>query len=105
MNSIKRQARIAGLLYLLASIPAPFALFVIRCGFNPRLLGFLLFISGFANVAKSLTTLVLPDYAPVIDRFAGILAAAELPIILWLLIWGAKEQVVVRARDHDLAAA
>jgi len=74
----------------------PFGILVIRSGFIPRVLGFLLFIAGFGNVASSFTSLLLPSYAPITDRFTSVLTAAELPIIFWLLIWGAKPQPV----DH-----
>ena len=70
----------------------PFGILVIRSGFIPRFLGYLLFIAGFGNVASSFSWLLLPSYGPIIDRFTGVLTAAELPIIFWLLIWGAKEQ-------------
>ena len=70
----------------------PFGILIIRSGFIPRVLGFLLFIAGFGNVASSFTSLLLPSYAPIIDRFTSVLTAAELPIIFWLLIWGAKSQ-------------
>lgn len=68
----------------------PFGLLVIRSGFIPRVLGALLLIAGAAYLVTSLTTLSLPDYAPVVSRFVSPLVAAELPIIFWLLIWGAK---------------
>jgi len=70
----------------------PFGILVIRSGFIPRVLGYLLFIAGFGNVASSFTSLLPLSYAPVVDRFASVLTAAELPIIFWLLIWGAKPQ-------------
>src|SRR6266852_2512179 len=41
----------------------PFGILVIRSGFIPRVLGFLLFIAGFGNVASSFTSLLLPPYA------------------------------------------
>jgi hypothetical protein len=72
----------------------PFGVLVIRSGFIPRVLGYLLFIAGFGNVASSFTSLLPLPYAPVVDRFASVLTAAELPIIFWLLIWGAKDQLV-----------
>ena len=72
----------------------PFGILIIRSGFIPRVLGFLLFIAGFGNVASSFTSLLLPSYAPITDRFTSVLTAAELPIIFWLLIWGAKNQLV-----------
>jgi len=36
--------------------------------------------------------LLLPHYADLVGQFAMILYLGELPIIFWLLIWGAKEQ-------------
>src|SRR5947199_1512367 len=72
----------------------PFGILVIRSGFIPRVLGFLLFIAGFGNVASSFTSLLLPSYAPITDRFTSVLTAAEFPIIYWLLIWCAKNQLV-----------
>src|SRR6266478_2497270 len=70
----------------------PFGVLVIRSGFVPRFLGYLLFIAGFGYVADSFTSLFPSSYAPIIDRFTSVLTAAELPIIFWLLIWGAKDQ-------------
>ena len=70
----------------------PFAILVIRSGFIPRVLGFLLFIAGFGYVASSLTSLLLPPYAHLVGQFAMVLEIGELPIIFWLLIWGAKDQ-------------
>ena len=70
----------------------PFGILVIRSGFIPRVLGYLLFIAGFGNVASSFTSLLPLPYAPVVDWFASVLIAAELPIIFWLLIWGAQDQ-------------
>jgi len=70
----------------------PFAILVIRSGFIPRALGFLLFIAGFGYVASSLTSLLLPLYAHLVGQFAMVLEIGELPIIFWLLIWGAKDQ-------------
>ena len=68
----------------------PFGLLVIRCGFIPRALGVLLLIAGAAYLVTSFTTLALPDYAPMVTRYVSPLVAAELPIIFWLLIRGAK---------------
>jgi hypothetical protein len=82
----------------------PFGILVIRSGFIPRVLGFLLFIAGFGYLATSFTELLLPSYRQVISQFAMVLQAAELPIILWLLIWGAKDQPLDgQAPDRTLA--
>jgi hypothetical protein len=60
MDSTKKQARIAGLLYVLIAVTAPV---------------------GLGDVA-------------------GILEFGELPIILWLLIWGAKAQSSIANRPN-----
>src|SRR5215472_9428112 len=69
----------------------PFGILVIRSRFIPRILGYLLFLAGLAYPARSLTFLLLPAYGPVVDTFATKLTLCELPIILWLLIWGAED--------------
>jgi hypothetical protein len=68
----------------------PFGMLVIRSGFIPRLLGVLLMIAGFGYLISSFTTLLLPQYEDLVDAYAGNLELGELPIIFWLLIWGAK---------------
>ncbi len=72
----------------------PFGILIIRSGFIPRVLGVLLFIAGSAYLASSFTTLLLPRYAPRVNQFAIILEVAELPIMFWLLIWGAKTKPI-----------
>ncbi len=68
----------------------PFGILVIRSGFIPRVIGFLLFVAGFAYLASAFTSLLLPRYAHIVNQYALILEVAELPIMFWLLIWGAK---------------
>lgn len=68
----------------------PFGMLVIRSVFIPRLLGVLLLIAGSAYLVVAFTTLALPRYAPLVSRFVSPLVAAELPIIFWLVIWGAR---------------
>jgi hypothetical protein len=68
----------------------PFGMLVIRSGFIPHVFGFLLMIAGVAYLASSFATLVLPRYAELVSQIAFPLEVAEIPIIFWLLIWGAK---------------
>ena len=68
----------------------PFGLLVIRSGFIPRVLGYLLFVAGAAYVVGSFVALVVPQYDAVIQPIATVLAIAEIPIVFWLLIWGAR---------------
>lgn len=76
----------------------PFGILVIRSGFIPRLLGILLLVAGAAYVASAFATLIVPRYASAVGRVAFPLEMAELPIILWLAIWGARPQ-----RNHARA--
>jgi hypothetical protein len=70
-----------------------FGVLVFRSGFLPRILGVLLIAASFGYVADSLTPFLLPGYANIVGRLAGIpLALGEPSIILWLLIMGAKDQ-------------
>lgn len=71
----------------------PFGVLVIRSAFIPRILGVLLFLAGAGYVTSAFTTLLLPQFESLVDMVAGILEFGELPIILWLLIWGARERV------------
>jgi hypothetical protein len=70
----------------------PFGVCVIRSRFIPRFIGVLLMIAGCGYVANSFADLVLPQYMPAVDRVTTITNFCELPIIFWLLIWGAKPQ-------------
>ena len=81
----------------------PFGILVIRSGFIPRILGYLLFLAALGYLASSLTFLLLPGYGPVVDKFAGQLPLCELPIILWLLIWGATVQPTSADSVHATA--
>lgn len=68
----------------------PFGMLVIRSGFIPRVLGVLLLAAGVGYVASSFATLVLPQYATLVSRVVEPLQFAELPIIVWLAVWGAR---------------
>lgn len=70
----------------------PFAMLVIRSGFIPRVLGVLMMIAGAGYLVDSTTAILLPQYEHQVGNVAMILAFGELPIIFWLLIWGAKAQ-------------
>jgi hypothetical protein len=70
----------------------PFGTLVIRSGFIPRLLGILLFLAGVGYLTVSFSSLVLPQLPRAVDQLGGILELGELPIMFWLLIWGAKGQ-------------
>jgi hypothetical protein len=68
----------------------PFGILVIKSGFFPRILGFLLMVAGFAYLTSSVTSIVLPAYRHVVSQVMMPLYFGEVPIIFWLLIKGAK---------------
>jgi hypothetical protein len=75
----------------------PFGVLVMRSRFLPRILGVLLIVNGFAYLALSFSSLLLPAYASVVSRFALPAQFGELWIMLWLLIKGAKVEAVAVA--------
>ena len=68
----------------------PFGLLVFRSGFLPRFLGLWLMPACFVWVALSLTALLFPPYYEAAFKVAQPVLFAELAIMLWLLIKGAK---------------
>lgn len=68
----------------------PFGLLVMRSGFIPRVLGVLLLIGGTGYVVGAFGPLLLPQCHGVISQVATVLEMGELPIIMWLAIWGAR---------------
>lgn len=68
----------------------PFGILVFWSGLFPRILGILLLVAGFAYLASSITSIVLPEYRSAVSRLMMPLYFGEVPIIFWLLIKGAK---------------
>jgi len=70
----------------------PFGVCVRRSGFIPRFLGVLLMIAGGGYVADAFAELAFPQFAPLTERLTTFTNFCELPIIFWLLVWGARRQ-------------
>jgi hypothetical protein len=68
----------------------PFGLLVMRSGFIPRFLGVLLLVAGSGYVIGFFGPLLVPQYSSLIGQITMVLVFGELPIVLWLVIWGAK---------------
>lgn len=68
----------------------PFGLLVINSGFIPRILGLLLFVSGFGYLAISGAGLLFPLYVERVSTIVSPALLGEGGIILWLLIKGAR---------------
>ncbi len=63
----------------------PFGILVIKSGFIPRILGYLLFAAGTGYVVAACASLLFPDYAETVGEVALILEMGELPVMFWLL--------------------
>ena len=68
----------------------PFGVLVIKSGFIPRLLGVLMIVAGIGYVLAAIGNLIVPAWKPAVGPVAQILEFGELPIMFWLLIWGAR---------------
>lgn len=73
----------------------PLGLLIYRSRFLPRFLGLWLMIDCFAWVTFSLTGLLLPGKEEKVFTYMQPLAFAEVALMLWLVIMGAKEKHVV----------
>jgi hypothetical protein len=69
----------------------PFGLLIFRSRFIPRILGVILIVGCFADLAISATSLLFPAYGHIASKLT-ILGVGELLIILWLLIKGTRVQ-------------
>ena len=78
----------------------PFGILVIKSGFFPKLLGILLIVAGFAYLTGSVASIVLPAHMHVVSQVTLPLEAGELPMIIWLLVKGAKVQLPEARPSH-----
>jgi hypothetical protein len=81
----------------------PFGILAIRSGFIPRVVGVLVMIAGSGYVVSSFTSLLLPHYAHVVGQVGLVLEFCELSV-LWLLIWGARDQPLDEQRPSPAIA-
>jgi len=70
----------------------PFGLLIYKSRFLPRILGIWLMIACFAYLTLSSTGLLYPAYEDKVWNFAQPVLFAEVAIMLWLAIMGAKEK-------------
>ena len=78
----------------------PLGLLVYRSRFLPRILGVWLMIACFAYLAFSFTGLLFPVYEDKVWKFAQPVLFAEVAIMLWLVIMGAKERRLAAAPER-----
>src|ERR1700737_753024 len=70
----------------------PLGVLVYRSRFLPRLLGVWLMVNCFAYLALSFTGLLFPHWEGKVFAFAQPVMLGEVAFMLWLVIFGAKEQ-------------
>ena len=75
----------------------PFGLLVYKSRFLPRVLGAWLMIACFGYLASSFTGFLLPAYEDKVINYTQPLLLAEVAIMLWLTIVGAKERRLAAA--------
>ena len=71
----------------------PFGLLVIRSGFIPRILGYLLIVAGCSYLLGSLNFLLSPPFGSVVSGIVTVGYLAELPVVGWLVFKAAQIQL------------
>ena len=70
----------------------PLGILVYKSRFVPKVLGVLLIVGCFGHLLSFLSTFLFPDYSAILIPISEMVMIGELPIFLWLLIKGAKDQ-------------
>jgi hypothetical protein len=70
----------------------PLGLLVYKSGFVPKVLGILLIAGCFGHLLSFISTFLFPDYSTILIPVSEMVMFGELPIFLWLLIKGVKDQ-------------
>jgi len=70
----------------------PWGVLAIRSGFIPKWIGAAEFFAGFGYVLASVVTIASPRLGAAVTPFALALGVGEVPMGIWLLIWGARDQ-------------
>ena len=74
----------------------PFGILAMRSGFIPWWIGLCMFLAGVPYVVSAFTSLAAPQFNYIADWLSPLMVG-ELPMIVWLLAWGAKDQPARRA--------
>lgn len=69
----------------------PFGMLAMRSGFIPWWIGLCMFVAGVPYVVAAFTSLAAPQFNHIADWLSPLMAG-ELPMIVWLLACGAKDQ-------------
>jgi hypothetical protein len=69
----------------------PFGFLTIKSGYFPKILGYLQFVAGIGYVVGCVTNVLALDVGPITSALLAAFVIGEFPIILWMLVMGAKE--------------
>jgi hypothetical protein len=70
----------------------PLGILVYKSRFVPKVLGVLLIVGCFGHLLSFLSTFLFPDYSAILIPISEMVMFGELPVFLWLLIKGVKDQ-------------
>lgn len=70
----------------------PLGILVYKSRFVPKVLGVLLIVGCFGHLLSFLSTFLFPNYSAILIPLSETVMFGELPIFLWLLIKGPKDQ-------------
>ena len=68
----------------------PFGYLAIKSGYFPKIIGYLQWVAGIGYVVNCVTGLLALDMGPVTSTILTAFSVGEFPMILWLLIVGAR---------------
>jgi hypothetical protein len=70
----------------------PLGILVYKSGLVPKVLGILLVVGCFGHLIIFVSTFLFPDFSTILTPIGETVTIGELPIFLWLLVNGAKDQ-------------
>lgn len=70
----------------------PLGILVYRSGFVPKVLGILLIVGCFGHLISFFSIFLFPGYSTILTPIGDTVTIGELPVFLWLLIKGVKDQ-------------
>jgi hypothetical protein len=80
----------------------PWGIAAIRSGFMPRWIGVAIIVAGIGYMLNSAVAIMAPTLAHSVSNYLLALGVGEIPNIVWLLGWGAREPNPLSIRPANL---
>jgi hypothetical protein len=80
----------------------PWGLAAVRSRFMPRWIGVAIILAGVGYVLNSAVSILAPSLSPMLSNYLLALGVGEIPNIVWLLGWGAREPHSSAIRSANL---